>query len=109
MRLTPMRLVTVIASEDIEKQLVAELKQLGASGYTVLPARGEGHHGARTSSLEGANVQIEAIVDPATADRIVERLHTHYQPRFQLVVYVGDIEVVRAEKFAPPGGGEPAG
>lgn len=99
MQLTPMRLVTVIAADHLEQALVAELKGLGATGYTVLPARGEGHHGIRTSDLEGANVRIEVIVDHATADRIVERLHTHFQPRHALVLYVTAVEVVRGDKF----------
>ena len=102
MHLTEMRLVTVIASEDLETRLVRELKELGATGYTALPARGAGSHGVRTSDLEGGNIRLEAIVDPATADRIVERLLERFQPRHALVVYVTTIQVVRGEKFAAP-------
>jgi nitrogen regulatory protein P-II 2 len=102
--LTEMRLVTVIAADDLEDRLIRELTALGASGYTVLPARGAGSHGVRTSALEGSNVQIEAIVDLPTADRIVERMLDQFQPRHALVVYVSAIHVVRAGKFttAPP-------
>jgi hypothetical protein len=97
-----MRLVTVIASDDLEGQLVAELAALGTTGYTILPARGAGHHGVRTSGLEGGNVQIEVIADPPTADRIVERFHVRFQPRHPLVIYASTIEVVRPDKFITP-------
>lgn len=105
MHLTPMRLVTVIAADDLEPALVAALKGLGATGYTVVPARGEGHHGMRTSGLEGGNIRIEVIVDPETADRIVTQLHQRFQPHHALVLYVTTVEVVRATKFGRAGPG----
>jgi hypothetical protein len=99
-----MRLVTVIAADELEVELVTEFKSLGATGYTVLPAQGEGSHGARTSGLEGGNVLLETIVDPDAAHRVVAQLHEKFQPRHALVIYVTSIEVVRGEKFVtqPP-------
>ncbi len=102
MRLTAMHLVTVITTDDLEDRVVRELTDLGATGYTIVPARGSGSHGQRTSELEGGNIHVEVIVDRPTADRIVERLLELFQPRHALVVYVTAIEVVRVDKFAPP-------
>ncbi len=99
MQLSEMRLVTVIAPDDLESRLIGELKTLGATGYTVSHARGEGSHGVRTSELEGANIRLEVIVDPPTAQRVVERVMERFQPQYGIVLYVSTIEVVRGAKF----------
>ncbi|MCX7868506.1 MAG: hypothetical protein N2322_01020 [Terrimicrobiaceae bacterium] len=94
-----LKLVTIIAEDDIEDLLVDELKSLGARGYTVCPVRGEGLHGPRTSGWEGENIRVETIVEPALAEAIAARLAAEYFPRCAMVVYLSDVEVLRAEHF----------
>lgn len=102
MHFSEMRLLTVIAPDSLEDQLAREFKSLGATGYTILPARGDGGHGLRTSELEGGNIQAEVIVDAPTAERIVEHLFARFLPRQAIVVYLTRVDVVRPQKFVAP-------
>lgn len=80
--------------------LTADLKQLGATGYTLAEARGEGSRGMRASELPGSNVRIETLVDAAVADRILELLATRYFPDYAVVAWAAEVEVVRGDKYA---------
>jgi nitrogen regulatory protein PII len=105
MQLTDVRIVTIIAEEDLEDRLVRELKELGATGYTVARVRGEGAFGARISEWEGENIRLETIVDEPTAERIVATLSERYFQHRSLVLTVVAAQVVRGAKFLgqPPG------
>ena len=104
MKLAQSKLVTVVAEDELEERLVRELKACGATGYTITKARGEGTFRVRTSEWEGENIRIEALVDEAVADRIVEGLARKYLEKFGLIFYCTTVEVLRGEKFAasPP-------
>mgnify|MGYP003513056842 FL=1 len=56
MELVPLKLVTIVAESLLEKRLVEEVKRLGAKGYTITPARGEGSRGIRSVDWEGQNI-----------------------------------------------------
>ncbi len=106
MKTATLRLVTIIAEDDLEDVLLQDLKRLGVRGYTVGRVRGEGGHGARTSAWEGENIRVESVVDEALADRIAGHLAEHYFPSCAVVVYFTPIEVLRAGHFtgeAPSG------
>ncbi len=100
MRMHPIQLVTIIAEPSLEGRLTAELRALGATGYTVLEGRGAGTRGgSRGIDLPGANVRIETLVPPAVAERIVEHLAQHYFADYSLAAYVTDVAVVRTAKY----------
>ena len=94
-----MRLVTVVAERLLRERLLEELTELGARGFTVTDARGEGSRGVRASDWEGRNVRIEAIVAPEVADRIVDHVAEHYFEYHAVIVWVQTVEVVRGEKY----------
>jgi nitrogen regulatory protein PII len=99
MNKTLLKLVTIIAEDELEQHLVEDLKRLGASGYTVSEVRGEGLHGKRASDWEGRNIRLETIVTPDVADRIAEHVATRYFPNFAVILYTGTVEVLRPEHF----------
>ena len=99
-RRTQLRLVTIVAEAVLEERLLRELAQLGARGWTIAHVRGEGSRGTRTSGLEGGNVRIETLVAPDVADRILAHVAEVYFPRFAVVAWVEDVEVVRGDKYA---------
>ncbi len=101
MKLTTLKLITIIAEDELEQRLVAELKSLGATGYTLSKARGEGTHRTRTSEWEGENIRIEALVSEEVASRILDRMASRYFKAFGLITYVATVEVIRGEKFLP--------
>lgn len=100
MNTTNLILVTIIAEEELEARLVADLKSHGARGYTVCRVRGEGSHGERGSEWEGENIKLEAIVDAASADAICEHVSHQYFPKFATILYLTPVQVMRGAKFA---------
>lgn len=101
MKLTNVRLVTIIAEPILKDRLLQEIHTLGAHGYTISEVHGEGTRGIHASQWQGGgNVKIETLVSPEVADRIMEAMTDHYFPNYAVIAYVHDVQVVRSEKFA---------
>ena len=94
------KLVTIVAERLLEERLLADIKALGAHGWTITDVRGQGSRGVRASDWEGGNVKIETVVAADVAGRILELLAARYFTRFAVIGYVTDLEVVRGDKFA---------
>jgi nitrogen regulatory protein P-II 2 len=94
-----LRLVTIVAERVLRNRLVDEICALGARGFTITEATGEGSRGVRASEWEGSNVRLETIVAPDVADRIVEHVSSLYFDYHAVIVYVQDVEVVRGDKY----------
>lgn len=99
MDLVPLKLVTIVAESLLEKKLVEEVKRLGAKGYTIVAARGEGSRGMRSVDWEGQNIRLETIVSEEVALRILQKLQEEYFPHYAVIAYVENVEVVRGEKY----------
>ena len=99
MELVPLKLVTIVAESLLEKRLVEEVKRLGAKGYTITPARGEGSRGIRSVDWEGQNIRLATIVSEEVALRILQRLQEEYFPHYAVIAYVENVWVVRGEKY----------
>ncbi|HMQ34008.1 MAG TPA: transcriptional regulator [Chloroflexaceae bacterium] len=99
METTRLKLVTIIAERILEERLLRELLQLGARGYTVGEARGEGTRGIQAIDWEGQNVRIETLVGAEVAERILAHVAAHYFADYAVIVYTVDAEVLRSEKY----------
>ncbi len=99
MALVSLKLVTIIAEGFLEERLVREIKKLGAKGYTITSARGEGSRGVRASEWEGNNIRLETIVSPSVAEKILNRLAEVYFANYAVIAFVENVEVVRGEKY----------
>ena len=99
MQTTKLKLVTIIAETILEDRLRRELKQLGARGYTIGAARGEGTRGLRAIDWEGQSVRIETLVSAETAERIMAHLAQQYFTAYAVIAYSVDAEVLRGEKY----------
>lgn len=99
---TPLKLVTIIAEAVVADRLIEEIKQLGASGYTVNEVLGEGSRGVHASEWEGRNAKIESLVTPEVADRILEHVSRRYFAHYAVIAYTIDAQAVRREKYRPP-------
>lgn len=94
------KLLTVITEEALERPLTKIIKQVGARGYTITEARGEGARGARGPGVEqGSNIRVEVICEEAMAWQIAETLHQQYFENFSMVLYLSDVQVIRGDKF----------
>lgn len=94
------KLLTVVTEAAIEGPLVRDVERLGAHGYTVTDARGKGHRGERSAGWEAsANIRLEVVCDDSTARSIAAHLRDHYYEDYAMVLFIGDVDVLRPEKF----------
>lgn len=100
MKLYPLKLVTIICEALAREPIRKVLKEAGAHGYTLFTVEGDGTRGRRDADIqEFANIQVEVIVPPDVAEKLLIRLHDEFFPQFAMVAYDTDIRVLRREKF----------
>ena len=96
----PMKLVTVICEALAREPLKKLLTETGAHGYTLFAVEGDGSQGRRAADIqEFANIQVEVIVPPMVAEKMLTRLEKEFFPKFAMVAYETDIRVLRRNKF----------
>lgn len=95
----PMKRVTIITDNVLQRRIVAEIHGLGATGYTYTVVHGEGARGVRPSHWEGPNAKIEVITTAQVAQRILEHVSKSYFKDYGVIVFQDDVEVLRPEKF----------
>lgn len=94
------KLVTIVTEAALERRLVDDLKRLGAHGYTISDARGEGSRGVRNAGWEATgNIRVEVICDEATAEAIAAHLKAVYYANYAMILYLSDVGVLRPQKF----------
>ncbi|WP_197535614.1 P-II family nitrogen regulator [Pararhodospirillum photometricum] len=94
------RLVTVITEATLENAILADIDALGPSGYTVTEARGKGSRGIQSGSWGvSSNIRIEIVCDEAVAGKIAAAVHAKYAPHYGMVIYLSDVEVLRADRY----------
>ena len=100
MELTARKLLTIVTEAALEDTLVREIELLGAHGYTITDARGKGGRGIRDAAwATHANIRLEVLCDADTARAICTALRERYYDNYSMVTYVGDVDVLRPEKF----------
>jgi nitrogen regulatory protein PII len=94
------KLVTIVTEAALEHELVRELTQLGAGGYTITDARGKGSRGIRDAGWTiGANIRVEVICSEAVATAIAAVLQERYYENYAMISFTTDVQVLRPEKF----------
>ena len=100
MELTARKLLTIVTEAALEDTLVRDIESLGARGYTITDARGKGSRGMRDATwAPHANIRIEVLCQTDTAQVICTALRERYYDNYSMVVSVGDVDVLRPEKF----------
>lgn len=93
-------LLTIVAEAPLEQRLIKDLERLGAHGYTITDARGKGSRGVRNARWEpSGNIRVEVVCDAKTAAAIAAHLKEHYYDNYAMILFIGDVEVLRPEKF----------
>ncbi len=99
MKTHPRKLLIVIAEAALERQLVADVKRLGAHGYTVIDVRGGGARGDRNADWDAdRSIQMEVICDDAVAEAIAEHIHLTYFDDYAVSVFITEVGVLRPAK-----------
>lgn len=99
MNTVALKKVTLVAEALLAPRLVRELRELGATGYTISDVHGEGSRGVRASEWEGDNVKVETLVGAGTADRILAHVAAAYFEHYAVIAWVTDVQVVRGGKY----------
>jgi nitrogen regulatory protein P-II 2 len=99
MNTVTLKLITVIAESVLEPHLIREIRNLGATGYTLTRVHGEGSRGVRAGEWGGGNIKIESLVGTEVADRILAHVADTYFLHYAVVAYVTEASVVRGEKY----------
>jgi nitrogen regulatory protein PII len=99
MHTTTLKLVTIISDRLLATDVVSKICELGARGYTISDAQGQGARGLQPLDWEGANSRIEAVVSPEVAERIISHLAEKYFKHHGMIAFVHDVEVVRGDRY----------
>lgn len=97
----PMKLINIVANAALEDRLVGIADRHGASGYTVLEARGAGSAGLQTGVLEGeSNILFMLAVPEARLDEVLADVERLMKRGHHLAAFITDTQVLRPEKFS---------
>lgn len=98
--LKEMHLVTIVTERILKEDILDTLRTLGAKGFTLTEASGEGSRGIRASEWEGRNLKIESIVTSSVAKKIIEHIAQSYFENYAVIAYTHPVQVVRGEKYS---------
>lgn len=102
-RLVPQKLVTIVTTNVLEGRLVSVVHKRGASGYTLLRARGAGSDGLQSGNLDAdTNLLMKIILPPERLSGLLDDLEALIKKGYHLTVYVSDVGVLGHEKFERP-------
>ncbi len=94
------KLLTIVAEAALEQRMIKDVERLGAHGYTITAACGKGSRGVRNADWErNGNIRMEVVCDATTASAIAAHLKEHYYDNYAMILFIGDVEVLRPEKF----------
>ncbi|MFN7835171.1 MAG: P-II family nitrogen regulator [Burkholderiaceae bacterium] len=94
------KLVVILAESALEPKLAKAVMKLGAHGYTVSDARGQGRHGHREASWSAdGTIRMEIICDAPTSEAIAADVHRQFFQNYAISLYVSDVRVLRADKY----------
>ncbi|MBT9499453.1 MAG: transcriptional regulator [Zoogloea sp.] len=96
-----MKLINIVANVTLEDRLVGIAEKHGASGYTVLEARGGGSAGLQTGVLEGgSNILFMLVVPESRLDEVLADVERLMKRGHHLAAFITDTQVLRPEKFS---------
>ncbi len=92
-------LLTIVTESILKERLVNDLKNAGATGWTLSAAQGEGPRNRRVSEVEGGNIRIEILADSETINRIWTVLKDSYFSNYAVAAWQSTVQVSRADRY----------
>jgi Nitrogen regulatory protein P-II len=94
------KLVTVIATAELEHRLMSDLRKAGATGYTISSvSAGGGSHGPRHRGMfDTGNLRIEMLVTPEVATKLLDCV-VHGYAGLPIIAFSQDVEAVPPQNF----------
>ena len=100
MKLYDVKLLTITCEILAQKNIIEILKKHEITGYTSYEVDGNGARGLRGQGLQTEkNVKVEVIMREEKLSDVIEEISRTLFANFAIVLYVGDVGVVRTEKF----------
>lgn len=100
MKLYDAKLLTVTCEILAQKNIIEILDRHKVSGYTTYEADGNGDKGVRGKGFKNEkNVKIEIVLHEDRLQDVVEEIARTMFSNYAIILYVGDIKVLRPEKF----------
>ncbi|MCU0968188.1 MAG: transcriptional regulator [Rubrivivax sp.] len=96
----PKTLLVIITEAVLEKNLVRDVRDLGAQGWTAVDVRGGGHSGVREGAWEAdRTIELKVVCEAAVADAIAAHVLREYAPHFSVAMYFSDVAVLRPHRY----------
>lgn len=99
--LARIRRITIVAEPALEARLRAAMVELGASGYTAIPAHGIGRRGLEENGEVAEVVRLEFLAPPELAERALVLLRSEIMTEHHVTVCIETVEVARLSQFLP--------
>lgn len=100
MKLYPVKLLTITCEILAQKEIIEILSKHKITGYTTYEVNGNGAKGIRGQGFKNEkNVKIEVVLREEKLQDVVEEISRTMFSNFAIILYVGDVSVVRTEKF----------
>jgi len=102
-RLFPQKLLTIITVDTLEETLSETVRRRGASGYTVVKARGAGSSGEVSGELDvDTSIKFHVIVPAGRMSGMLDDLEELLRAGHHITAFVSDVAVLGPEKFEKP-------
>jgi len=100
MKLYNVKLLTVTCEILAQKNVLNIFDKHQVSGYTIYEVEGNGAKGIRGKGFKNEkNVKIEVILPENKLQDVAEEITRTLFSDYAIILYVGDIKVLRPEKF----------
>ena len=96
----PKTLLVIVAEAALEKNLVRDVRELGAQGWTLSEVHGAAREGVREGDWEAdRTIEMKVICDACVADAIADHVMAAYAPNYSVAMYFSSVSVLRPERF----------
>jgi nitrogen regulatory protein P-II 2 len=97
---TKKKMVTIIAESALEALIIKNIERLGASGYTLMYAMGNGERGVRKGDWDqNKNIFLQTVCSDEVAHAIMDYLYDHYYEDYAIIAYATEVDIHRNSKF----------
>ncbi len=96
----PKTLLVIVAEAVLEKNLVRDVRELGAQGWTLSEVHGAAREGVRDGAWEAdRTIEMKVICDAIVADAIAEHVMAAYAANYSVAMYFSQVSVLRPERY----------
>ena len=99
MKLYDLKLLVITCEILAQKNVFDILSRHKVSGYTFYEVEGIGSKNLNGKGMSSKNVKIEIILGNDKLESIVEEITRTMFSDFAIILYVGNVGVIRSEKF----------